>query len=85
MIERVLFPLTVDDAYISFRYSDNLARGHGLVWNIGQDPVEGYTNFLWVLLGASVVKLGLPLPLSMKTLSIGLSILTLMFMYWTTR
>jgi hypothetical protein len=81
----VLFPLTVDDAYISFRYSDNLARGHGLVWNIGQDPVEGYTNFLWVLLGASVVKLGLPLPLSMKTLSIGLSILTLMFMYWTTR
>ncbi|MCB9557873.1 MAG: hypothetical protein H6707_17305 [Deltaproteobacteria bacterium] len=39
----------VDDAYISFRYAQNLAAGHGLTWNIGQ-PVEGYTNLLWVVL-----------------------------------
>jgi hypothetical protein len=39
----------VDDAYISFRYAKNLALGHGLVWNPGE-PVEGYTNLLWVLL-----------------------------------
>lgn len=38
-----------DDAYISFRYSENWARGHGLVFNLGE-RVEGYTNFLWVLL-----------------------------------
>lgn len=38
-----------DDAFISFRYADHLARGLGLVWNPGE-PVEGYTNFLWVLL-----------------------------------
>ena len=37
-----------DDAYISFRYSRNLAEGHGLVYNPGE-YVEGYTNFLWVL------------------------------------
>jgi len=39
-----------DDAFISFRYAQHLAEGHGLVWNIGDAPVEGYTNFLWTLL-----------------------------------
>lgn len=39
----------IDDAYISLRYARHLAAGHGLVWNPGE-PVEGYTDFLWVLL-----------------------------------
>ncbi|MET0343236.1 MAG: hypothetical protein ABW252_19665 [Polyangiales bacterium] len=38
-----------DDAMISMRYAKNLADGHGLVWNPGEAPVEGYTNFLWTL------------------------------------
>lgn len=38
-----------DDAFISFRYAQNLAHGNGLVWNIGE-RIEGYTNFLWTLL-----------------------------------
>jgi len=40
-----------DDAFISFRYARNLVEGHGLVWNPGE-RVEGYTNFLWVVLMA---------------------------------
>jgi hypothetical protein len=39
----------IDDAYISFRYVTNLAHGHGLVFNPGE-RVEGYSNFLWVVL-----------------------------------
>ena len=39
----------VDDAYISMRYSKNMAQGIGLVFNAGE-RVEGYTSFLWVLL-----------------------------------
>ncbi|MBK8822273.1 MAG: hypothetical protein IPN58_06585 [Anaerolineales bacterium] len=39
----------VDDAMISMRYARNLAQGHGLVWNIGQPPVEGFTNLGWTL------------------------------------
>ena len=38
-----------DDAMISMRYARNLADGYGLVWNAGDAPVEGYTNFLWTL------------------------------------
>ncbi len=39
----------IDDAMISMRYARNLAHGHGLVWNIGQPPVEGFTNPGWTL------------------------------------
>ncbi len=47
-----------DDAFISFRYARNLAEGHGLVFNPGE-RVEGYTNFLWTVLFAPLIKLGL--------------------------
>jgi len=41
-----------DDAFISFRYAQNLVAGHGLVYNVGE-RVEGYTNFLWTMLAAA--------------------------------
>jgi hypothetical protein len=51
------FPAVFDDSYISFRYANNLVRGAGLVFNPGE-RVEGYTNFLWVLLAAAAIRLG---------------------------
>jgi hypothetical protein len=39
----------VDDAGISFVYARNLAAGNGLVSQPGLPPVEGFSNFLWVL------------------------------------
>ena len=47
----------LDDAYISFRYARHLARGDGMVFNVGE-RVEGYTNFLWVLLCALGIRVG---------------------------
>ena len=47
-----------DDAFISFRYAENLAQGNGLVFNPGEH-VEGYTNFLWTVLLAGGIRLGL--------------------------
>ena len=49
---------TVDDAYISFRYARNLAKGWGLVYNEG-GRIEGYTNFLWTVILAGGIKVGL--------------------------
>ena len=41
---------SVDDAFISFRYAKNWAMGYGLRYNLGaQQPEEGYSNFLWVV------------------------------------
>jgi arabinofuranosyltransferase len=48
-----------DDAFISFRYSRNLANGDGLVWNPGGEHTQGYTNFLFVVLVAGGMKLGM--------------------------
>ena len=48
----------VDDAFISFRYARNLADGQGLVFNPGHERVEGYTNFLWVLVLAAARLVG---------------------------
>ncbi len=48
-----------DDAFISFRYARNFAQGHGLVFNPGFERVEGYSNFLWVLILAAGQWLGI--------------------------
>ena len=46
-----------DDAYISYRYAANLAHGFGPVFNAGE-RVEGYSSFLWMILGATIIRLG---------------------------
>jgi hypothetical protein len=42
----------IDDANIYFVYMKNFADGHGFVWNIGGERVEGFTSLLWTLFGA---------------------------------
>jgi hypothetical protein len=46
-----------DDAYITFRYSRFWASGRGPYFNVGEH-VEGYTNFLLMLLLAPVYAIG---------------------------
>ncbi len=46
-------PLTVDDAFITFRYADNLRLGHGLVYNPGE-AVLGTTTPLYAALLALI-------------------------------
>ena len=58
---------TVDDAYISFRYARNLADGLGLVYNAGE-RIEGYTNFLWTVLLAGGIELGIDPHVTSKVL-----------------
>jgi hypothetical protein len=43
-----------DDAMISMRYAENLVQGHGLVWNPGETPVQGYSNLGVTLVMAAV-------------------------------
>ncbi|MDX2175816.1 MAG: hypothetical protein SF028_05040 [Candidatus Sumerlaeia bacterium] len=48
----------IDDAYISLRFADMVASGHGFVFNEGGPRVEGFTNFLWVVAMVPVLWLG---------------------------
>jgi arabinofuranosyltransferase len=64
-----LFFWVCDDAFISFRYAEQLLAGHGLVFNVGE-RVEGYTNLLWVLEMALLGAVGIPMPLASVCLSV---------------
>jgi len=51
---------TVDDAYITYRYAENLANFGALTWNVGEKPVEGYTGVALPLILAAGIRLGIP-------------------------
>ena len=48
-----------DDAFITFRFAHNWALGRGLVFNPGEwPPVEGYSDFLWLLAATAIEGIG---------------------------
>jgi arabinofuranosyltransferase len=49
-----------DDAYITLRYARNFLNGSGIVWNPGE-YVQGYTNFLHLILVSAIGRLGVDL------------------------
>lgn len=71
-----------DDGFISLRYAQHLAEGHGLVYNIGE-RVEGYTNFLWVVMLAAAKWLlpSLDLVLAARVLGVIAAVLTVLLAF----
>src|SRR3954454_23338088 len=72
----LLFDFVNDDAYISFRYARNLAEHGQLVFNLGE-RVEGFTNFLWTVLLAAGIKLGVDPVISSRLLGLMFAVGTL--------
>jgi len=68
-----------EDPHIIFRYAENLSNGHGIVYN--DTPVEGATEFLWMVSLAGVHKIGLDLPSTAQILAIALSFGLLILLY----
>ncbi len=48
-----------EDAMISMRYAQHFAAGEGFVWNHGEPPIEGFTNWLWVFWMSLAHKIGM--------------------------
>jgi hypothetical protein len=71
------FDFITDDAYITFVYARNLAEHGELAFNLGLDPVEGFTNFLWAVSLAAGMVLGIPPEVSAKVLAAGFAVGTL--------
>lgn len=67
----------VDDSYIYYRFAENFARSHGLVFN-PDERVEGHSSTLWTLLLGLYGKLGLPIPAMARWSGIGVAALTLL-------
>ncbi|MFN8393252.1 MAG: hypothetical protein U0176_01120 [Bacteroidia bacterium] len=62
---------TVDDAFISYRYGQNLLYHGKLTWNPAEpELVEGYTGILLPLLTALILKIGLPVTHTVKVIGL---------------
>jgi hypothetical protein len=73
-----------DDAFIAFRYAENLSKGLGLVFNEGE-RVEGYTDFLWVVLLAFFRILGADTPTTAQVLGAVAGVGVIPILYWAGR
>jgi hypothetical protein len=69
----------LDDAYIGFRYLDNLLSGNGLVFNVGE-RVEGITNIGWIFVLLPLATI-LNITLSAKILGFLFLVATLILTY----
>ena len=74
-----------EDAAMLMRYAQHLAGGHGIVWNIGGQPVDGATDFLFMVTSAALIKLGLTVGQSVRGIGFASHILTVLIVYWTNR
>jgi hypothetical protein len=80
-VPQVLGTWVLDDAFISFRYAQNLVEGYGLTFNPGGEVVEGYTNFLWTLIMAGVLALGYEPVATAQALCTALALAALLLTY----
>jgi arabinofuranosyltransferase len=74
-----------EDAAMLMRYSQHLAGGHGIVWNIGESPVDGATDFLFMAASALLIKLGLSVGQAVRSIGFLSHLLTVLIVYWANR
>lgn len=74
-----------EDAAMIMRYAQHLAGGHGIVWNIGEAPVDGATDFLFMVTSAALIKLGFTVGQAVRGIGFAAHLLTVLLVYWANR
>jgi hypothetical protein len=74
-----------EDAAMLMRYADHLGHGHGITWNVGEKPVDGATDFLFMCLLAGLVKLGIAIERATLVVVVGSHLATVALLYVATR
>jgi len=82
LLTHCLHDWMVDDAGITFAFSENLVRGHGLVLHPGLPPEEAYSNTLWLLWLALLRWCGLSMALAAKLSSLAIGLATVAVLYF---
>lgn len=65
-----------EDAYIVFRYAENILQGMGFRFSSGDAPCEGFSSFLWTNGLALLGGLGIPVPELSQLLGIYFTVLS---------
>lgn len=74
-----------DDAYITLRYARNLIDSAGVVWNPGE-YVQGYTNFLHLMLVSCLGRLGIDLVVASRVVGVAALLwLVVLLISWSRR
>jgi hypothetical protein len=63
------------------RYATHVAEGHGMVWNVGEAPVDGATDFLFMALVAALAKFGISPEVGARALGFVSHALTVLLVY----
>lgn len=71
---------TVDDAFISYRYAENLAAGYGFSWNYDSTPVFGFSNYLLVVMTAAAIHFGIDPLVFSKALNVGAGMVAILLL-----
>jgi hypothetical protein len=74
-----------EDAYIAFRYAENLAAGGELAFNPGERPCEGFSSPIWVLLLAGADVVTGAVPRVAQILGVVFAVATILLSYLTAR
>lgn len=74
-----------EDAAILMRYADHMASGQGIVWNPGEPPVDGATDFLFLALAAGLTAAGLSVETAVRLLGLAALALTAFLVYVAVR
>lgn len=71
-----------EDAAMLMRYAVHLAEGYGIVWNKGEKPVDGATDFLFMVMTALLIKSGLTPEVAIRSLIFTAHLINALLIYF---
>jgi hypothetical protein len=74
-----------EDAAMLMRYAQHLAHGSGIVWNIGERPIDGATDFLFMVVVAAAVRLGASIQNAVYAINVAAHLLSVALIFLTLR
>jgi arabinofuranosyltransferase len=77
--------LPEEDAAMLLRYSEHLADGRGIVWNVGEHPVDGATDFVFMVAVAAAHRMGVGLERAAQGIGLVAHLATVLLVYFSAR
>lgn len=74
-----------EDAAMLLRYARHIAQGYGIVWNPGEKPVDGATDFLYMMAVAGATRAGFSLEMAARAVGFAAHLLAVLVVYVAVR
>jgi arabinofuranosyltransferase len=71
----------MDNAFVTFRYADQLAQGNGIRFNTDGPETEGFVSWLWLIASAAAARADASIPVSMMWVSVLIGALSIVVLW----